>query len=103
MTTLPVSLLNVIDAGSSRVLPHFANGGGWTTQGIFVNPTGIPQSGMVQFVGEGAASGNAPVLNIEGNRANSSAFYYTIPARASLRMRAGNGGNSIQVGAGPGA
>jgi len=98
MTTLPVSLLNVIDAGSSRVLPHFANGGGWTTQVILVNPTEIPQSGMVQFVGQGSASGTAPVLNIEVNGANSSAFYYTIPARASLRMRTGNGGNSIQVG-----
>jgi hypothetical protein len=48
MTTLPVA---PITSSSSNpiVLPHFAAGGGWTTQVLLVNPTDGPISGSVDM------------------------------------------------------
>ena len=46
MTTLPVAPIGSSSA-TSIVLPHFAAGGGWTTQVILLNPTDQPLSGTV--------------------------------------------------------
>jgi len=51
MTTLPVSPLSSNASGSTGKisLPHFAAGGGWTTQVLLVNPTDQPLSGTVNM------------------------------------------------------
>ena len=39
--------------------PHFADGGGWTTQVILVNPTHAPIRGRVQFFDSGSETAPA--------------------------------------------
>ena len=85
ITTLPVAVLG--SAGSDTlVVPHFADGGGWTTSVVLVNPTDGPQSGMVQFLGQGTAQSIAEpaLVTIEGQP--NSAFAYSVPARAAVRL-----------------
>jgi hypothetical protein len=48
MTTLPIA--SVADAATSPVIvPHYAAGGGWTTEVILVNPTDAAISGTLNF------------------------------------------------------
>src|SRR5437660_6855163 len=51
MTTLPVAPLSSDVPGSTGnlILPHYAAGGGWTTQLLLVNPTDQPLSGTVNM------------------------------------------------------
>ena len=51
MTTLPVVPVssNASSSVGAIVLPHFAAGGGWTTQVLLVNPTDQPLSGSVNM------------------------------------------------------
>jgi hypothetical protein len=100
ITTLPVADLSVSD--SSMVLfPHFADGGGWTTQFALVNSSDSVMSGTVQFYSPGitaplAASGAPVQVTIDGQTATS--FNYSIPPRGSRRLRTSGIGTSTQVG-----
>lgn len=48
MTTLPVAPISS-SSSAPVLLPHFATGGGWTTQVLLVNPTDGPISGGVEM------------------------------------------------------
>jgi hypothetical protein len=48
MTTLPVAAVTA-NSDDSLIMPHFADGSGWTTQVILINPTDQILSGTVQF------------------------------------------------------
>jgi hypothetical protein len=53
MSTLPVTDLSAATAATwntTALLPHFADGGGWITQVILVNPTNSTISGIITFV-----------------------------------------------------
>jgi hypothetical protein len=79
-------------------MPHFADGRGWQTQVILVNPGDDTLTGTVQFFNEGTV--NAPAvpisLNVDGLIASS--FNYTIRPRSSVRLRTGGTSTSIRVG-----
>ncbi len=75
------------------VLPHFADGGGWTTQVNLVNPTDSVLTGTVQFRGP---SGEAANLTVNGE-ANSS-FAFSIPARASQTLRTSGASTPARTG-----
>jgi hypothetical protein len=51
ITTLPVAALDAPPPTGTLILPHYVNGGGWTTQVILVNPTDDLMTGSVQFIG----------------------------------------------------
>jgi hypothetical protein len=55
LTTLPVAAVSSTSfdfpSGGSTILPHFAAGGGWSTQVLLVNPTDGPLSGTVEIDG----------------------------------------------------
>jgi hypothetical protein len=53
MTTLPVADLNETPSTEVVFFPHYADGGGWTTEVILINPTDTTISGTVQFLGPG--------------------------------------------------
>jgi len=53
MTTLPVSPLPTTPVSNLLVVPHFADGGGWTTQIILTNLYDMPVSGYLHFFGPG--------------------------------------------------
>ena len=96
ITTLPISDLSA----SSNVLlfPHFADGGGWTTQVVLVNPTDSPVSGTVFFRGQGSAVTPADTLVVTVNGQSGLTFPYTIPARSSVNLRTSGQSSNIIAG-----
>ena len=98
MTTLPVAPLSAGAAGTVY-FPHFAAGGGWTTQVILVNPTDVPISGSVQFFGSGSETEAAAsaTLTLDDGRSEA-AFSYEIPPRSATRLRTSDPAGPLQVG-----
>ena len=98
MTTLPVAPLAVPTAGTVY-FPHFADGGGWTTQVILVNPTHAPIRGSVQFFDSGSETAPAApkTLTLADGRSGSE-FTYAIPPRSATRLRTSNPTGPLEVG-----
>jgi hypothetical protein len=84
VTTLPVANPdtdgNVYD---SVYFPHIADGGGWTTQFVLVNPSDNTVSGTLNFYAQGTAGSAAPALMLDIDGASVSQVTYTIPPRSS--------------------
>ena len=97
MTTLPVSPLTG-EAGETVYFPHFANGLGWTTEVILVNPTDATMAGTVQFVEPGSGSVAAQPVTLTVNDQTASTFSYSLPGRSSTKLRTGGAGATTQVG-----
>ncbi|HYR41843.1 MAG TPA: hypothetical protein VER98_02385, partial [Terriglobia bacterium] len=82
MTTLPV-----VDLGGSPIqgtvwIPQFADGGGWTTEVVLINPTDTTLNGVVRFTDP---SGTTLSLNANGIMGQD--FVYSIPPRGSQTFR----------------
>lgn len=90
-TTLSVTDLSATASKGSTVIPHFAEGGGWTTQVVLVNPTDSVLNGTVQFR---SPSGQAATVNVNGQSGNS--FAYSIQPRSSQKLRM-SGASSTSV------
>ena len=93
ITTLPIMEIGG-SSSATTTIPHFADGGGWTTQVVLVNPLDSALSGTAQFLGPG------------GDVIQTSP--YTIAPRSSARVvTAGSGGStrtgSVRIPPGPGA
>ena len=75
MTTLPVTDLSAAPSTAPVVFPHFAAGGGWTTQIVLVNPTDTTLTGGLEF------------RDPSGQVTNpfNSDLTYAIPPRSSFR------------------
>ncbi len=107
MTTLPVAPLatpltpfNSDTAFQGTVyFPHFADGGGWATQVILVNPTVRTITGTVRFLDQGSATTAAAsaVRTLEDGRTGSS-FGYSIPPNDSYRIVTWIPRDSVSVG-----
>ncbi|MBI2149402.1 MAG: CotH kinase family protein [Acidobacteria bacterium] len=97
ITTLPVVELTNAAAPAST-LPHFADGGGWTTQVVLINSSDQSIAGTVQFAGPGSATAAAQPVNVSIDGRTDSSFSYTIPARSSIRLRTSGAGAAIQTG-----
>jgi hypothetical protein len=97
VTTLPVA--NPDANGSNAVVfPHFADGGGWTTQFVLVNPSDQAITGTVNFYAQGTPGTPAPnlMMNIGGNTVNQ--ISYTIAPRSSKRFSAKDTASQTTVG-----
>lgn len=97
LTTLPVSPL-AAPAGELVYFPHFADGGGWMTEVILVNPTDDTISGTVEFVEQGTTGTAAQPLSLAINGQTASAFSYTIPGRSSSSFQTAGTSGAIQAG-----
>jgi hypothetical protein len=73
ITTLAVTDLGAPAASSTIFVPDYADGGGWKTQIILVNPGDLSLTGSIQF--------RDPPGNATG-----STFLYSIPARSSQKL-----------------
>jgi len=60
ITTLPVADLTVTADTEPILFPHFADGGGWTTQILLVNTTESTLAGSVQFSGLSSTNYSIP-------------------------------------------
>ena len=98
MTTLPVAPL-ALPTTATVYVPHFAAGGGWTTQVILVNPTHATISGSVQFLGSGSETEAAApgTLTLADGR-NGSEFTYAIPPRSATRLRTSDPSGPLEIG-----
>jgi hypothetical protein len=81
MSSLPVvdSFKPVVN--ETPVIPHFADGLGWTTEILLVNPTSSPIAGDLQFLNP---DGSAATVTIAGRA--SSTFAYSIPVTGSEKL-----------------
>src|SRR6266850_5357812 len=83
MTTLPILALG--STGSETItLAHFADGGGWRTQVVLVNPGDVAIGGTIQFLGS------------DGRTISASA--YAISPRGVTRVQTDGTGSSVQAG-----
>lgn len=87
MTTLPVTDPSSPGTSGTVIFPHFADGGGWTTQVILVNPTDQAVSGQVEFFGRGSATSAAQPVTLTVDGQTNRTFVYSIPGRSSRRLR----------------
>lgn len=92
ITTLPLSDLSAATSTSTSFLPHFADGLGWTTQIVLVNPTDSTLTGSIQFFGAGTPSVAATPVTLTANGQSASSFPYTIPRQSSFKLVTAGGG-----------
>lgn len=93
MSTLPVIDTTPPAATGPVVAAYFADGGGWSTQVLLVNPTDTAMTGTVQFF----SPTGAPVSVTIGGAARNT-FTYTIPARGSQKLVTSGAGSPISTG-----
>jgi len=89
ITTLPVADLSITPGSSAFVFPHYADGGGWTTQLLLVNTTDTPMSGTILFCSQGGCP--AAVQPIASNA-------YTLPPRSSLQLHTAGAASTVTTG-----
>src|SRR6267142_1339046 len=93
ITTLPVVDLSLAAPPGPAVAPHFAAGGGWSTEVILLNPTDSPLTGTVQFTGQ---SGSPATVTV--NEQQGSSFGYSIGPRGAQKFKTSGPSESPQVG-----
>ncbi len=79
ITTLPVADLALPATNGAILFPHFADGAGWTTQMLLVNPTDAPMTGSIQFA-------SAPAQN------------YSIAGKSSVNVATSGLGTTVVTG-----
>src|SRR5207253_7244043 len=78
ITTLPVTSLSTAPE-QTVIFPQLADGGGWSTQIVLVNPTDNDLTGTIEFFGQGSGTGAADRLALTVNGQTRDTFTYTIP------------------------
>ncbi len=92
MTTLPVTDLLAAPSTDSILFPHFADGDGFTTQFVLVNPGDTTLTGSIQFYDKGTDTTPGQVLTRTVDGVSGTTFNYSIPSRSAKRLRtAGTG------------
>jgi hypothetical protein len=88
LTTLPVLNLAAGASSGTQVIPHFAAGGGWTTQIVLLNPTAVIQTGTIQFLDGGVVTPPTPgaptTVNIDGTPGTTTS--YSVAANSSKKF-----------------
>lgn len=92
MTTLPVAGISSSSTGLA-VLPHFADGGGWTTSLVLTNTTDTDIAGSIRFF-----NGDGSVATLTLGSSTSNIFFYSIPARSSQKLVTAGAGSETTSG-----
>ena len=94
ITTLPVADLDSTPTGEI-VFPHFADGGGWTTEVILANPSDFTIAGTLQFSDRITVSSlpNSISTSLELNT-----FNYSLPPRSARKFVSGGQGVPARTG-----
>jgi hypothetical protein len=96
MTTLPVSPIAASD--EPIVFPHFADGAGWSSQVVLVNPTDQLLTGTLDFVGQGSATSSPPSIRVSIAGQSGSTFNYSLSPRSSQVFRTSGLPETLQAG-----
>jgi hypothetical protein len=97
LTTLPV-VPYTTTLGAS-LIPHFAAGGGWTTQLALVNPSpGETLRGTIEFIDPGTFITPGQPISLTVNGQSGTSFNYLVPPDGSEKFIVTLPGNTIRVG-----
>ena len=98
MTTLPVAPVSST-ASDTVYFPHFADGSGWATQVVLVNPTDRTITGTAVFLGPGSdtAAASPVILTLDDGRTGSN-FDYSIAPRSVKRFTTSNSPAGLATG-----
>jgi hypothetical protein len=97
VTALPLSNIDAPVSGTT-FFPHLADGGGWSTQFVLVNPSDQTISGSLAFFAQGNAGANAGALTLTVDGQARSSVIYSIPPRSSRRFATAGTDAQVQVG-----
>ncbi len=99
LTTLPIANLEKPILGPT-LIPHFAEGLGWSTDLQLVNNTDEEMVGQVHFTGPGAEDvpGQPLGVQLEDGSDPSPVFEYSIPPRSVKRFRTSGAGSELLSG-----
>jgi len=81
MSTLPVIDTAVAPNTGTQVIPEYADGGGWSTQIVLVNPTSALMTGNLQFLNPEGIAANVTIAGQTNTK-----FPYYIPPRSSQKL-----------------
>src|SRR5262249_19154383 len=87
MSTLPVIDTTLPPAGNVVLVPQFADGGGWTTQILLINPTSSTLTGTAEFRDD-----KGKLSNMTIGASTNSTFFYLVPPRSSAKLVTGGAG-----------
>ncbi len=85
-TTIPVTGL-VGARTRTVVIPHFAQGGGWTSDLVLLNSSDNAIRGSVRFLGQGTPLAPAGEISVILDGQSGDEFEYSVPPRSVRRMR----------------
>jgi Glycoside hydrolase 123 N-terminal domain/Glycoside hydrolase 123, catalytic domain len=88
MTTLPIANPD-LQSPATAFFPHFADGGGWSTQFVLINPSDFAITGTLNLFAQGTAGTTANMLQ---------SIPYNIPARSSTKISTPGTSAQMQVG-----
>ena len=93
MSTLPVIDTSLPPLAGPLTVPHFSDGGGWTTELLLVNRSSTTLTGTVEFRDD---SGALTTVAIGGQ--SGSTFAYTVPPHSSRKLSTDGRGPAPIVG-----
>ncbi len=93
ITTLPIADLSSSASTISVVFPHFADGSGWTSEIMLVNPTDTAISGALQFADQ---SGRPSPVTVNGQTGTT--FNYSIPPRSARQFVTSGSSDPLRAG-----
>ena len=97
VTTLPIA--DTTSATSATLLfPHFAWGGGWSTEFDLVNSSDATISGTLSFFEQGTAGSLTPAMSLSINGQVVSSVSYSIAGRSSVKFVTTGQDSTIHVG-----
>jgi hypothetical protein len=97
ITTLPIDPLTTTST-TAFAFPHYADGGGWTSALVLLNPTDSTITGTAQFYSKGTATTAGAPVSLVANGTSASSFSYTIAPRSSVKLQTAGSGSSVQTG-----
>src|SRR5262249_20607594 len=97
MSALPMASLDSTNS-SSVMLPVYADGGGWSSQVVVINPTDSIITGSLGFFTQGSQSSSGAPAPVRVNGILGSNLSYQIPPRSSVRFQTSGEGASVQAG-----
>jgi hypothetical protein len=94
-----MSSVPVLEQGFGDLfLPHYADGGGWTTQVVLVNSTDQPVSGTFQFLNNDTLTGDNQPIEIAVDGQSDSSFAYAIPPGSARTFVTSGAPANVHVG-----
>jgi hypothetical protein len=91
ITTLPISPLSS-NSTAALAFPHYADGGGWMSSVVLINPGDTTISGTVQFYSNGTTTTPGAPVSLLANGNATNIFNYSIAPRSAFKLQTAGAG-----------